>query len=85
MRAHRRRVASAHDHEVWVRVASEIGSQMLTINHVFHVRRCLTPAFSGAASSTPMLIRSLLRGLRCNGLLDGTTGEHSMIVPEEIA
>src|SRR5205085_10577434 len=39
----------------------------------FHISsftaRCLTLAFSGAASGIPMLMRDSLRGLRCNALL----------------
>src|SRR5581483_2735955 len=31
----------------------------------------LTPAFSGATNGTQRTIRNLLRGLRCNALLDG--------------
>src|SRR5881628_2343372 len=65
------RVAPPHIHEVGVRVAREADVQALSSCHVFVEHRCLTPAFSGAAYGTPMLMRTARRGLRCMRLLDG--------------
>jgi hypothetical protein len=52
------------------RVASDRSWQALTIIQLFNERRCLTPAFSGAANGKEGIMRNLRRGLRCNGLLD---------------
>ena len=53
--------------------ASDIRSQIMTLSLDHH--GCLTPAFSGAARSIPMLMRDWLRGLRCNALLDRHVGK----------
>ena len=63
------RLAPARGREVSNSLPGAVGSQALTNSHVSVEHRCLTPAFSGAASGIPMLMRNLLRGLRCNALL----------------
>src|SRR5436190_337971 len=40
----------------------------------------LTLAFSGAANGIPMLMRNLLRGLRCNALLDAVCPTQPLLV-----
>src|SRR5207253_8612394 len=67
----RKRSAPAPDCELGNSLPGAVGSQALSNNLVSVEHRCLTPAFSGAANGTRRTIRRLLRGLRCNALLDG--------------
>jgi hypothetical protein len=54
----------------WGSLACEVGAQALTNNYVSVEQGCLTPAFSGAANGIGSMMRTVLRGLRCNALLD---------------
>jgi len=53
--------------------ASDVRTQSITKSLWLH--GCLTPAFSGAANGTQRTIRTALRGLRCNALLDRVVGK----------
>src|SRR5205085_9836221 len=60
---------------IWLRCRSSIAVGLLAALHLpitqFHLlRQGLTLPFSGAVNGNKRTMRDLLRGLRCNGLLD---------------